>query len=151
MSPRWKVFSYFLLVGLLVNSVLLGWLWFRPRPQDFRHHPHGPEQMAIEILGLDEAQQAAFHESARRHHQSMMQINEERVGLFFTSSDSMEVENLSPETEASLITLEQQRWRATRLHFSEVKALLKPDQLPQFEDFCKAVLRGPGKRRPQPF
>lgn len=148
MSPRWKLFSYLLLVGLLLNSVLLAWLWIRPRSQEFRSHMHEPEHMAIEILSLDEEQRRGFRESARRHHQSMMQINEERVGLFFTLSDSLEDETLSPEIEASLVRLERQRWKATQLHFSEIKALLKPHQIPQFEAFCKAVLRGPGRRRP---
>jgi hypothetical protein len=148
MSRRWKVFSYFLLVGLLLNSVLLGWLWFGARRPDFPRHAHGPVGMATEILNLDLRQQKAFQESARRHHQRMVQINEERVRLFFELPENVAVDSLSAETEASLIRLEQQRWKATRRHFSEVKILLRPEQLPRFEDFCKAVLQGPGLRRP---
>ena len=147
MNLNGKAFRYFLLIGMLLNSALLAWLWLRPRSNEFPGQPHGPEYMAIQLLGLDQAQQRAFHESARHHHQSMMRINEERVSLFLESTENLATDSLSAETQANLLRLEQERWRATRQHFSEVKALLKPEQLPRFDGFCEAVLKGPGRPR----
>lgn len=146
MNSNWKAVVLGLSLVLILNTVLLGWLWFKFPGRGVGTEHRGPLRMAVELLDLDEHQQAQFRTSARKHHHRMVKINEARVALFFEQDSDSLVQQLSPEMEQRILQLEHERWRVTQEHFSEVKQMLRPDQRSDFDAFCRLVLLGPGRR-----
>jgi hypothetical protein len=137
-------------LGLLVLNLAILAFFFLYRP--LVGGPGGQPPSHIE-LELDEAQNDAFHELAKAHQKMMQRIDQQQKDLLAEYFSSLAEHGAD---SASMVppyytTLEREKISGTYEHFLEVKALLRPDQQPNFAEFVDRALEnilGQGRNRP---
>lgn len=132
-----KVYQIAALGLLLLNLALLAVIAFAPARAD------PSPQRAVEALDLDEIQHERFMTYARAHQAEMKTFNarqRELLKAYFRQLTSPSA-NEPGAPPPAVQEIERQKITSTYDHFLEVKALLRPDQEPQFPDFVDAVLQ----------
>ena len=135
--------------GLLVLNVSMLAFFFLTRPGPGRG---GPQKPAIEHLGLDDAQHEEFLKFAHQHEDKMIIIEDQQKELLQAYFNTLVIASNTldlPSTLERLTQLEKQKVELTYQHFSEIKAILKPNQIKDFESFMKHILKRllPPKRK----
>ena len=117
----------------LITAFLLG------KPKQDRP---GPKKRAIEILKLDKTQHDEFIKLAKQHHEMMMKFEEQQqqllVPYFYDKNERNITEN--EDYLEQLLQIEKKKLSFTKLHFEEVKSMLKPEQHPNLEQLIHDVL-----------
>lgn len=108
-----------------------------PNPQgDFR-------QKAIKIMDLNKTQEQLFLNYAEKHRDKMETLNKEQFELtstFFKAPTDSLLNVISK--------IEMQKINATEHHFSEIKSILKSNQIDNFNKFKEEALKSILKRTP---
>lgn len=98
----------------------------------------------MKTLHFDEEQSAVYDEMTKRHHEAMVQVEEQRSQLLAAYFNSLlnDVEVDTTTFYAELESLEKQRISITYNHFEEIKSLCSEDQLDDYKKIVsKAVKR----------
>lgn len=127
------------IVGLiLVNAMQLGAFLCRPKPpkplKNQQHHDFRIK--AVGVLNLNPEQKKQFNELADQHRAKMKELNEQQKLLTATY--------FNKPTESGLEAIQEiqsQRIEVTQSHFNEIKELLNPQQMPNYEAFKKEALQ----------
>lgn len=128
------------LVLLLLNAGILLFFWLQrpPRAPGMGGAIGSFETVAIDLLQLDESQAADFQNLAIEHGTRIHAFNQEQnrnlqqyFSTVYRAGDLLLKDSLIMQVEQ----LEQQKVQFTYQHFEDVRALLRPEQLPQFEVF----------------
>ncbi len=159
------LFLILIMALLLLNLGTLAYLWQRPgetRPRHQGPDRQRPEDIIISRLALDAAQQEQLWESIEKHrdlcHRYRADIKAARAAYFGLLSapepDSAAILSAEKDLSRAKTLLE----RANFIHFQEIRALCRPEQLPAFEGLLEALQpffgggRGPGAGHgPPPF
>ncbi len=146
-----KLASAFLLI---INILLLVFLYFGRRSKPNPSRSLLPE--AIRILDLDERQEADFKLLASEHNKQLGRISKEKselISLHFEKlkDPSLADEEMSPPRRIQ--ELEGEKILVTYAHFQDVKALLRQDQLSNFDTFLEKATKIliTNNRRPRPL
>lgn len=157
---REKTYRFGIIGLLIVNLLAVSFFLFgqtkpdAPTPEN--PHPQNFLQQAFEILQLDSAQTTRFKASADSHNadiQQMRKAQRKYVDAFFAPLSDPTLVQDSDSLVDQIINFERQKLQRTYSHFSEVRALLNPDQEGNFQEFLQKALRmlGPsGTRRQGP-
>lgn len=144
MMKQLQFYKYATFALLAINLSIIGFLFFtHGRPP----HPGEGENLfmrAAEMMKLDPQQNEQFQEFAGAHAQKMRSINERQRDLLRPYFQSLIDPSLAIDSSAVLAEvqkLEAEKVEATYQHFAEVKAMLKPEQQPYFEEFMHQALR----------
>lgn len=155
-------YKYAAILLLVINLGTLAFFFTRRPP----HRPLPPghsmkeghnqkfQEKTMEILDLDEAQRVIFVKLATEHHQAIKTINEQQKELLMNEFDSLNdiVKNVGfNKNLESFETLEGEKITTIFEHFRAIKAILKPEQLPNFEEYMNGakrhLLRGKKKKK----
>jgi len=139
---------------LLLNFGTLGFLLFRRPPHPPGAGPAALDQRIVATLQLDAAQQQQFEQLKRTHHQQMQASDgayREALGNYFAllKNDSMAPAQRD-SLQATLTGIQNERASVTFQHFTDLKALCRPDQRPRFEALLPELMQVilPHKNRP---
>lgn len=128
---------------LLVLNISILSFFFLTKPPGPRPGPGHLGQRVIKTLQLDQEQGVSFQKSAHQHGAQMEVLNEEQRSLLLPYFQSIIDTTQQINKEAILQqvqVLERNKIEFTYQHFEEIKALLKPDQNPNFDRFMNIVL-----------
>lgn len=131
-----RVFQIATIGLLLLNVVLLAFIFFAPRPGG------GNPLRASERFGFDEAQNEQFLNLARTHQGKMREANDQQTELLQTyflqlTTDSAESPGPLP---AGVASLEADKINSTYQHFLDIKKMLRPEQQAAFPSFVRDAL-----------
>jgi len=137
-------YSVFIFLLLLLNFGVLGYLWI-----DRSHgHSPGPESidpMIVERLKLDESQRDQFDQLKHEHHAQMIKIDEESGNLHRQLFEILKKEPVDTVGKNVIVLKLQNNDRQKELvtfeHFKKLRAILRPDQKPLFDDFVEELSR----------
>jgi protein CpxP len=133
---RTRLLSFAVVVLVLLNMTTLGVLFFRkpPHPEHGKHE--GPKAIIIERLKFD-AGQVALYEALIRDHRGKIDELDKRMmelrGRLYDVNDPQSADSiiyLIGETQGDIE-------RVHTDHFSRIRALCRPDQLPLFDGMTK--------------
>lgn len=155
-------YKYAAILLLVINVGLLAFVFTRKPPH---HRPHADgkgmenhqqkhQDKAAKMLNLDEAQKATFIALATTHRQQMIAIDEEQKRLldngFKGLTDTAQMVSFSQDLK-KIEALEGEKITKTFAHFREIKAMLRTEQLTNFEKFMEGakqhLLGKKGKRK----
>ncbi len=131
-----KVYQFATLGLLLLNLVLLAVIALAPARAGLT------PQQAVRSLHLDNEQRDRFMTFARAHQSEMQALNarqRELLEAYFRQLTTPSAARPGPPPPA-VQDIEREKITSTYQHFLEVKALLRPEQEPQFADFVDVVL-----------
>ena len=150
-----RFYKYAALTLLLLNILLIG-VFLIPR---FLHGPpdHNRKGSAFELLQMTEQQDELFLKSAEQHIGQIKELNQAQKALLeryfeqLTKPDqTLNVDSLLNKVQ----DLERNKIESTLYHLQEVKALLNPDQMVNFNRFMEhvmtAILSNEKKNPPPP-
>lgn len=113
--------------------------------------PHmRPMEYLIDAVKMDEAQQAAYRQLAEKHHQyldSMQPASQASRHDFFALISSDAPDSVWQAAQDRMDGYKRQLDDRTFRHFREVSRLLRPDQIPAFNEAVVEILRKPPPRR----
>lgn len=127
--------------GLLIlnlSMIAFFFLTAPPRPNDLKG-----KKGAVQMMQLDEQQEKSFSSLAHQHMQQMSEFNRQQRSLlqpYFNSIIDTKITIQSDSLLKQVQALEQKKIESTYLHFQEVKAILKPEQYPDFEKFVEQAI-----------
>lgn len=132
-----QFYKYATCIMVLLNLTILGFLFFR--------NPHGRKgSRAIDTLKLDRQQHAAFLISAKQHETLMKGLMEKQQVLlkpYFQQLINADGKVDEIQLLVTMHQLESQKIQSTYQHFKEVKAVLKEEQIADFELFMNRMLK----------
>jgi len=140
-------------IGLLLLNIAMMTFFFLVKSK--HAHGRGLEKGAKAILQLDDTQNDAFLKLVKKHRQKMNAFNEDQKELLKPYFDSL-VDSTGSQKEVldKVEKLERQKIESIYQHFQEIKSILRPEQLSNFEEFMnhaiKRILPGSGKKPPPP-
>lgn len=145
-----QFFKYTTWVMLVLNLGLISLFFFR--------HLSAPNNLrAIATLKLDEQQHELFLASAKRHSVIIEDIAAQQKNLlrpYFKQLVNQDLIKDDKELLRKMQLLESRKITSTYQHFSEIKDILREDQLSDFEGFMdrmlSKILVGNEKNRPRP-
>ena len=123
------------LAGLVIsNLILLGFI-IKGKSHRHKHDSHGPREAVIRQLNFDDQQIKKYDEFIEKHqseirplHDSLMSMKKTLYGLLKTNPTG------NPDSIVQqMISFQKQIEIAHYHHFSDVKALCRPEQLNEFE------------------
>jgi Spy/CpxP family protein refolding chaperone len=132
---------------LLLNTAVIGYLWLRPpgRMQDGPPHDGPPDRMIVERLRLDDAQQKQFEELKHEHHSYVLDIQKDAGELHHQLFSLLQADPLDTAARDSVITRLEAVYRRKELvtfdHFKKLRAILRPEQKAEFDDFVAELGR----------
>ena len=118
---------------LLLNLAILGFLFFKP-PQKPKSQPPRFKHMVIRELGFDKDQREAYLQLVKDHGQKLRALNEAKktyVDEYFSLSVA---DSVSEQAIKHILTIEEDRFKLTRQHFADIKALCNDEQLLRFDE-----------------
>lgn len=133
---RDTIYKLIIVVLLVLNLLQLGkFIWMpkfsRPRKMDLFANK------AVTIMQLDSNQKQTFLQFVEKHKEQRRQLHERQIELarqyFKYPSDSLLI--LITEIETKKISITQE-------HFSDIKNMLKIEQIPLFDKFKEEALKG---------
>lgn len=144
----------YIALGIMV-ALNVGTLFFVLRngnqEQNGPKKPHGPPmQYLIEAVKMDEAQQAAYRQLAEKHHHyldSMQPLSQASRHDFFALISTDAPDSVWQAAQDRMDAYKRQLDDRTFRHFREVSRLLRPDQIPAFNEAVVEILRKPPPRR----
>jgi protein CpxP len=148
---KWLAGTTVLLIVL--NVVLLGFMWFRPHPP--RPDRGGPSAAIIRELKFDDAQRSQFEKLRDVHHNMMVTIQEKdrhtHDALFALLKDG---DDASPTADSLINEIAQNRKQIETLtyhHIADVRKLCTPDQQKKFDEIIINMMTrmNQGPRPPQ--
>jgi len=131
---------------LLLNFGTLGFMFFSGRggpPHGPRFGKHGPAELIIQRLELDEQQQMSFETMREQHHSNMVSLDkqmEETVKTYLSFvglSDSTKIDSL----QQAIGKLEIQRASVTYQHFKDLRSICSPAQQEKFDVLLPELFR----------
>jgi Spy/CpxP family protein refolding chaperone len=127
---------------LLLNLLTIGFLVLKPGQAVRPGHPPGPPgaegpiAVIIERLQLDATQQAQYQQLVREHQHQARVLHEQSAQLFrdyYGLLESNHPDSAQATTLSQQIATNQQNMAQLNFtHFSQIKALCRPDQLANF-------------------
>ncbi|RMG86071.1 MAG: hypothetical protein D6714_04795 [Bacteroidetes bacterium] len=133
-------FKYAVALLFLLNIGMVGFFFLTkpPAPQ-----AHNLLRSAPKMLNLDEKQKETFQALARQHQEKMRELDRKHAELLeaYFSTFTEKSPGVSPDSllhEAA--NIERAKIAATYQHFEDVKNILRPEQMPQFDKFMDQVL-----------
>lgn len=155
---RERLLTLVVLALLLLNLTTLGYLlWQKDTagiPSEAGAHRRArPEDLIIDKLQLDQAQQELLWESIEKHREASHRLNDELTDLrrayFALLSDDAKTAAMKIGLEQAISANRQAYYAATYAHFDEIRAFCRPDQLTRFDELMESLLpffggRGPG-------
>jgi len=143
-----SIFYKIVIVALLsLNTAIICYLWLRPpgRLHDGPPHDGRPDRMIIERLRLDEAQQRQFDVLKHEHHGYVLDIQKEAGELHNRLFSLLQAEPADTVARDSIITQLEAGYRRKELvtfdHFKKLRAILRPDQKADFDEFVEELGR----------
>lgn len=133
-----RVFQIATLGLLLLNVLLLAFIFFAPRPGGGRSPLRTNER-----FGFDKAQEEQFHNLARAHKQQMRATNDRQTELlqnYFLQLATDSAANPGP-LPPGVATFEREKITSTYRHFLDIKNMLHPDQQVDFPGFVDDALK----------
>ncbi len=127
-------------LALLGINLFLVWFLLSHRPPNGR--PQEPKQVIIEKLGFDDTQIEAYLNLIKQHRELSSTIDTDIKGLKTKLYATLKQENQQKITDsltAEIGKLQVEIEKINYMHFQEIKAICKPDQLPQFNAFCDEI------------
>lgn len=153
--PHLKFYKFIIAGLLLLNFVLLTFL-FLGRPKHPRIHQQNRSRAffhkAPDLLDLDTEQQVAFRKLARAHHNKMNHYDSAQVALlpsYFEQLKETELEEYSDEVLDKISSIERKKVEFTYQHFENVRKLLRPEQLKNYDDFVNKATKKIYNKRAQ--
>lgn len=152
-----KIWQTIIVILLLVNSVVLAFLWFKPREE--RLPPGGDvKSFLVKELDLNSEQEKQYEIFRKEHISSIQQLNRQTRELrdqFFSNVskpvvDSALIDSLSEQISGNEAGKEQ----ITLYHFRKLRSILNDTQQKKFDNIIQDVLkmmgrpRGPGNPPP---
>lgn len=142
---------------IALNFLIVAFFIFNKPKHPGPGQPDDMKNRAVEMLHLDETQEAAFHELVELHKEEMESLNalqKQKLELFFEGiSDDNNIVNEEAQL-SEFGAIEMQKVESTFRHFESIKAILKPNQLNDFDQFMKLalnqILGGGGKQKQGP-
>jgi periplasmic protein CpxP/Spy len=146
MENKTKIFTLTLIGLMLSNLLLIGFLFFRPKP----HPPkgEGPKGLIIEKLQFSEEQIVQYSQLIGEHRKIVSQkeqaLKEAKLRYYQTlnsGNSELALENLlQVQEEMEIIHFN---------HFNDIKSICNQNQLQNFEDLVNELPRmfGPPKHR----
>ncbi len=133
-----KVFQIATVGLLLLNIVLMAFIFFSPPPRG-----GGKPPRAVEHFGFDEVQNEQFRKLVKVHQRQMRTTNDRQSELLQTyflqlTTDSAATPDPLPPGVA---TLEQEKINSTYQHFLDIKKTLRPEQQAAFPGFIDNMLQ----------
>ncbi len=146
--------------GLLVLNLSMVAFFFltKPTPPD-RADGQQFRNKAVNILQLDEQQEAAFSKLAMAHAEEMRRLMKSQQDLLKPYFDHLLTENDAVNPDSILLQyqqLEKEKLVVTYQHFEDIKGILKEEQKGNFPKFMEEAIRallpkrGNGARPPRP-
>lgn len=131
---------------LLLNFGTLGFLFFAGRggpPHGPRFGKHGPAQLIIQELELDEQQQKTFDTMREQHHSNMVSLDKqmEVTAKRYLSHVSLSNSTKTDSLQQAIGKLEMQRASVTYQHFKDLRAICKPAQQEKFDALLPELFR----------
>ena len=161
-SSKIKLLAALVIVLVLINVSMMGYLWFAPKgPGDRSGGPrdgHGPGGLVIKELKFDAKQQEQFEKLREDHHAAMVDIDKVsrqlHSQLFKTLADNPDTVreyHLSDSILTEISRREKSREMITYMHLAEVRKICNPDQKKIFDDMiARASMRKPEGPPPPP-
>lgn len=132
-----RVFQIATIGLLLLNVVLMAFIFFAPRPGGGAS-PLGPR----EDLGLDEVQHERFLTLARAHQRQMRTANDRQTELlqaYFLQLNTDSADSPGP-IPPEVAVLEREKITSTYQHLLDLKKMLRPEQQAEYPAFVDAAL-----------
>jgi len=154
---RDRFYQVVILLLLLLNFGILGYLWMGK--QDARHMgpPPPPDRMIIERLHLDDKQQEQFEGFRDEHHSQMVTLQEQSAELHKELFALLKAPGVNEQAKDSMMGLLQQnshkKEEITFEHFQKLRAILTPQQQTEFDSFVEEIserILGPHRGGPRP-
>jgi hypothetical protein len=150
-------YKWVILLLLLLNFGILTYLVFRGDNHRMGPPPPGRgnpvDEVIINRLKLDEAQQARFDELKHEHHAQMLDLQETSSELHKALYAGLESTTPDSNGQDSLMQLLQtnalQREAVTYDHFRKLRGILRPGQQPAFDGLVEEIserIMGPHRR-----
>ncbi|WP_417602462.1 hypothetical protein [Owenweeksia hongkongensis] len=134
-----------LITMVVLNLALVSFLVFN-NPQS-HSHSHDREdghfrKRAIQILDLDKEQLKQFKDLATLHHMEMIKMEDQQKELLRPYFNQLSTGDgvLNEDSRRKVSELDRQKLELTYNHFKEVKAILRPNQYPNFEIFLSQAI-----------
>ncbi len=131
------IYKWIIGILLVINGIQLAGFLFAPKPPGPPMHEGGDfRDRAIKTLNLDSEQKELFFKSAEKHRTTIDSLNKKQKEIIVSQF------NNPSETKLTTIKeIESQKIKATHTNFNEIKKILKPEQMPNFEEFKKQALQ----------
>lgn len=144
---------------LIINVATLSFMISRDREgrPPFPHGPGGPDhggpfEFIVHELNMDETQRSKFAELRDEHHQAVEELQEASHELhdkYFEelanpAADSVQINAMAD----SMAGIQKQIDLVTWKHFSQVRAICKPEQQKKFDVIIREALRMMQRPRP---
>lgn len=139
-----KLYKIIAISMITINILLIG-IFFVTKPD----HPRGKGVIkhVKTQLDLDDVQFEKFQNLAKKHHQSIMEIQKNQSKVLEPYFNALVKENKNSKNLDYYLELERKKIENTYNHFSEIQKLLNDQQSLNFEDFMnKSMPRILGKR-----
>ena len=137
--------KFYQLAALLLFLLNVGFVLF-----GMRHPPqkgNGPAVKMIKELSLDDSQKASFMEMGRKHHEDLLQLNQEQKAVlqkYFQQLPNDYTEVNSSEQLSSICRIEERKIDLTYSHLQDIYKLLNPEQQglykPMIEEALTSIL-----------
>ncbi|MEL6989221.1 MAG: hypothetical protein AAGK97_15520 [Bacteroidota bacterium] len=133
-----QFYKYATIALLLLNLAMIAFFFLtKPKPIKKEITFNGPH----ELLSLDEEQEKAFLNLAKDHKAELKNINKNQQRLL--SEYFKKLNNNNVQTDSlmdQVIALEKNKIESTYQHFTDIKQILNPNQLDQYDKFVEAAL-----------
>lgn len=146
-----RLLSAVALVLLLANLVMVSRMYLERRHPTAHHGapPHGgPRNIIIDRLRLDQAQTEAYDRLIEGHRASIRRLDHEmleaRSALYTGLGGSVPTDSLMGRIAALQLEVE----RTHVMHFADIRALCRADQLPLFDSMTHDLAGYFGPHRP---
>lgn len=131
-----RLLTFFSGALLVVNLVLIAFLFMHRPPGPHGPRGEGPKQIIIERLSLDAGQQTQYEELIQQHRSAIIQANDEMMNLknalYLTLINP--VDTLKSDSLAKAIAGVQERIEHINYaHFQALHRLCRPEQEKAFE------------------
>ena len=149
MNKQNRIWIILVAILVIVNIASLGLLWKGQSRMDFRNgkHPHqerGTEKIMRQKLKLDDQQMIEFRKSTQAHFQKIKpiekQLREKKKQLFQNNLNGISTED-SQDLMNEISHLHLQVDSLTYVHFAELRSYCRQDQIDEFDQFLKMMLR----------
>ena len=128
---------------LLLNLGTLGFLFsestgHKPPPKPILPEMQKPGELIIERLNFDKTQQKLYQELIQEHHKAIRLLENKRFNLKEILYHSLKKEDHSIDTIVEQLGNLQKEIELTHYnHFTEIKAICKPEQMNAFDSLAE--------------